>query len=372
VLIEFFFSLDRNLEDVDNFYNHKYAECARRLRLLHGRYGRAAQVPDGIDKDEVQDLMGALLELRAQMRKLQWYGEMNRKGFIKITKKLDKKVETARLQERYLTSKVNPKPFAHNLPLNQDMKAVNEWLSGLGDIKTFDDTGSNHSAASLGRVPGRSLHLPSGLLDAVDTAIRGDKVDDLTQQLTKAAASNGLSSSSFQQVLLNFLQRAISCRAKSCMERLLQNIISLDEDNDINKRNCIHRLVINIGRSKGGEKLGADGAFLSSSADLKNFIVPATDPNRQLRPCTTTEEESTQCACSSTCLTSSRTNSGNPCSLVTRTAGYRCIMLPNMAMLSSVRSLSSTCKIGANSMSLGVSTLITGKIPKATLRCTLA
>jgi glycerophosphodiester phosphodiesterase len=294
VLIEFFFSLDRNLEDVDNFYNHKYAECARRLRLLHGRYGRAAQVPDGIDKDEVQDLMGALLELRAQMRKLQWYGEMNRKGFIKITKKLDKKVETARLQERYLTSKVNPKPFAHNLPLNQDMKAVNEWLSGLGDIKTFDDTGSNHSAASLGRVPGRSLHLPSGLLDAVDTAIRGDKVDDLTQQLTKAAASNGLSSSSFQQVLLNFLQRAISCRAKSCMERLLQNIISLDEDNDINKRNCIHRLVINIGRSKGGEKLGADGAFLSSSADVKNFIVPATDPNRQLRPCTTTEEESTQ------------------------------------------------------------------------------
>ena len=86
-LAEFFFSLDRNLEDVDNFYNRKYAENARRLRLLHGRYGRVAQLPEGIDKDEAQDLMGALLELRGSMRKLQWYGEVNRRGFIKITKK---------------------------------------------------------------------------------------------------------------------------------------------------------------------------------------------------------------------------------------------------------------------------------------------
>ncbi|KAH7385787.1 Glycerophosphoryl diester phosphodiesterase family-domain-containing protein [Pyrenochaeta sp. MPI-SDFR-AT-0127] len=293
-LAEFFFSLDRNLEDVDRFYNKKYAECARRLRLLHGRYGRAAQLPDGIDKDEAQDLMGALLELRSQMRKLQWYGEVNRRGFIKITKKLDKKIQTVCLQERYLTSKVNPRPFAHNLPLNQDMKAVNEWLSGLGDLQTFDDSGSTHSAASLGRVPGRSLHLPSGLLDAVDSAIRGDKAEILSQHLDEAAASNGLASSSYQQALLNFLQRAISCRAKLCIDRLLHDIESLDEEDDINKRNCIHRLVINIGRSKSGETLGAEGALLQSSAEARNFIVPATDPNRQPRPCTTTEEESTK------------------------------------------------------------------------------
>ncbi|KAF1936547.1 glycerophosphodiester phosphodiesterase GDE1 [Clathrospora elynae] len=293
-LAEFFFSLDRNLEDVDRFYNKKYGECARRLRLLRGRYGQAAQLPEGIDKDEAQDLMGALLELRSQMRNLKWYGEVNRRGFIKITKKLDKKIENVCLQERYLASKVNPRPFAHNLPLNADVNLVNEWLSGLGDIKTFDDTGSSHSAASLGRVPGRSLHLPSGLLDAVDSAIRGDKVDDLSQQLEEAAASNGMDSSSFQQALLNFLQRAISCRARSCIERLLQDIISLDEEDDINKRNCIHRLVINIGRSKSGETLGVEGALLQSSSEARNFIVPATAPNRQPRPCTTTEEESTK------------------------------------------------------------------------------
>lgn len=264
------------------------------MRLLHGRYGRAAQPPEGIDKDEVQDLIGALLELRSQLRKLQWYGEVNRRGFIKITKKLDKKIKTVCLQERYLTSKVNPRPFAHNLPLNQDMKAVNEWLSGIGDIKTFDDSGSTHSAASLGRVPGRSLHLPSGLLDSIDQALRTDNADALGAHLAEASANNGAASCSFQQLLLNLLQRAISCRAKASIDRLLQDIISLDEEDDINKRNCIHRLVINIGRSKSGESLGSEGALIQSSTEARSFIVPATAPSRQPWPCTSTEEESTK------------------------------------------------------------------------------
>jgi glycerophosphodiester phosphodiesterase len=228
------------------------------------------------------------------LRKLQWYGEVNRRGFIKITKKLDKKIESVCLQERYLASKVNPRPFAHNLPLNQDMKGVNEWLSGIGDIKTFDDSGSTHSAASLGRVPGRSLHLPSGLLDLVDQALRGDEADQFGQLLAEASASNGTASSSFQQLLLNLLQRAISCRAKACIDMLLPDIISLEEEDDINKRNCIHRLVINIGRSKSGDAFGSEGATIQSSTEARGFIVPATAPNRQPWPCTSTEEESTK------------------------------------------------------------------------------
>lgn len=228
------------------------------------------------------------------MRKLQWYGEVNRRGFIKITKKLDKKIGTVCLQEPYLTSKVNPRPFAHNLPLNQDMKVVNEWLSGLGDIKTFDDSGSTHSAASLGRVQGGAVQLPSGLLDAVDLALRADNVANLTKNLEEASSTIRMESPSYQQTLLNFLQRAISYRAKLCIDRLLQDIQSLEEEDDINKRNCIHRLVINIGRSKSGENLGAAGKLLQTSTETGNFIIPATDPMRQPRPCTTTEEESTK------------------------------------------------------------------------------
>ncbi|KAK5005574.1 hypothetical protein LTR28_007546, partial [Elasticomyces elasticus] len=54
---QFFYALDRNLEDVDTFYNRKYAEFSRRLRLLHDRYGQAAPCSDGMDKEEMGDLM---------------------------------------------------------------------------------------------------------------------------------------------------------------------------------------------------------------------------------------------------------------------------------------------------------------------------
>jgi glycerophosphodiester phosphodiesterase len=234
-------------------------------------------MPDGIDKDEAQDLMDALLELRSQLRKLQWYGEVNRKGFVK---------------ERYLVSRVNPKPFTRNFSLNQDMKTVNEWLSGLGDIKTFDDSGSSYSAASLGRVPGRSLNLPSALLDAVEDAIRSDCAEEVSRLLSEAANNNEPTSPGFQQVLLNFLQRAISHRSQACISRLLQDIASLDEEDDINKRNVLHRLVISIGRSKTGETLDGEARLPQGLLDARNFIVPAAPPNRQPRPCTTTEEES--------------------------------------------------------------------------------
>jgi glycerophosphodiester phosphodiesterase len=234
--------------------------------------------------------MDALLELRGQLRKLQWYGEVNRRGFIKITKKLDKKVDGVSTQQRYLAAKVNPKQFAHNLPLNQDMKVVNEWLSGLGDIKTFDDSGSTHSAASLGRVPGRALNIPSGVLDSVDQAIRNDEADTLSEFVSSIAGTNDSASTAFQQTLLNFLQRAISCRSKACIDRLLPDIESLEEEDDINKRNCIHRLVITIGRAKSGVN-GAEGSLLQPSSE-PNFITPAATPNRQPPSCSNTEEES--------------------------------------------------------------------------------
>ncbi|KAF2652849.1 glycerophosphocholine phosphodiesteras-like protein Gde1 [Lophiostoma macrostomum CBS 122681] len=288
----FFFALDRNLEDVDGFYGKKYAEFSRRLKLLHGRYGRTAQGPDGLDKDEAQDVMGALLELRGQLRKLQWYGEVNRRGFIKITKKLDKKIPRVCTQQRYLSSKVDPKPFAHNLPLSQDMRAVNEWLSAMGDAKTFDDTASSHSAASLGRAPARALNLSPGTLDAIEQAIRNDNAQKLSDLLAELSGAHDPASDPYQQLLLNFLQRSISSRAEACIDRILPDITSLEEDDDINKRNCIHRLILNIGRSKSGEGLGVDGVSQSSAPETSRLILPAAPPKVLSLPTSTTESGS--------------------------------------------------------------------------------
>ncbi|KAL1311879.1 hypothetical protein AAFC00_001951 [Neodothiora populina] len=276
-LAEFFYALDRNLEDVDSFYNRKYADFSRRLRLLYDRYGQATHAPEGtIDRDEMEDLMGALLELRGNYRNLAWFGEVNRRGFTKITKKLDKKISTSSSQSRYLATKVDPKPFASNRRVEQDMRAINDWLSNLGDVKIFDDNASVTSQSSLHRVSSKSaLKLPTSTVDALESAVRADDSDKLKELLD--ASTHDSQRQLVQKLLLNILQRSISCKSTDSVSLLLPQIDSLIEEDDMNKRNIIHRLIVTIGRARALEE---NGAASVPSGEAKPFITAAELPSR--------------------------------------------------------------------------------------------
>jgi glycerophosphodiester phosphodiesterase len=247
------------------------------LKLLQDRYGSSAKDPAVLDRNEIDELMGALLELRGQLRKLQWFGEVNRRGFIKITKKLDKKVPNVCTQQRYLAAKVEPKPFATNLTLGSSMKVINDWLSILGDTKGKDDAMSIHSSHSLKHVSSKSiLDLPHGLLDTVDQSIRNDDVSVLKETLAEVDFEND--DPAKQKLFLNLLQRTISCKSKKCINYLLEQIRSLDEADDINERNCLHRLVISIGRAKSMQKGDGSTLLVDIEGDDSRYITPATSP----------------------------------------------------------------------------------------------
>jgi glycerophosphodiester phosphodiesterase len=293
----FLYYLDRNLEDVNNFYNKKYGEATRRLKLLDDRYGHSVDVPNSIDADDIEDLMAALLELRGQLRKLQWYGEVNRRGFVKITKKLDKKVAGSHAQKSYLESKVDPSPFASNAKLLESMKRINDWLSMLGDAKVQDDASSSHSSLSIRRASSKSiLNLPPTLLVSIDQAIRNDDSHTLLELLEKVRVkAEDVTEHLMQKLLMNALQRSITYRARACLAAMLGLVPSLEEDDDINKRNCIHRLVISIGRSQStaDSEQSAD-MILDYPVDTSNFITPATAPTLEPRRAVPSEANQTQ------------------------------------------------------------------------------
>ncbi|TWU74105.1 Glycerophosphocholine phosphodiesterase [Metarhizium rileyi] len=256
---ELFFALDRNLEDVDSFYNKKFAEACRRLNILHNRYGRVPDVVATLDQDEVEEVMGALLELRTQLRNLQWFGEINRRGFVKITKKLDKKVPQISYQHRYISTKVDPKQFAKDGNISRLLAEINRWLSVLSDAQQIDDSMSDRSTRSLGRASAKAmLNLPQSQLDILEHAVRNDDVSSLKWGLTDA---NVGSDSSAQTLLLNLLQRSVSARSRQCITYLLTQVKDLDEPDDINGRNCIHRLVIHIGRTKSSAQDDESSAY---------------------------------------------------------------------------------------------------------------
>ncbi|KAH0541280.1 hypothetical protein FGG08_004204 [Glutinoglossum americanum] len=292
---KFFYFLDRNLEDVDSFFNKKLHDFSRRLKLLQDRYGKSAELPEGIDRDELEDLIGALLELRGQMRKLQWYGDLNRRGFIKITKKLDKKLPNVCVQRRYLESEVYPKSFASGAGLSDAMKTVDGWLSPLSDANLkADDTSSVHSVHSLRRVSSKAiLNMPAGLLDTVDLSIRSGDATLLSNLLDASSIPvEGEESSVSQKMLLNLLQRSISCRSEKCIDLLLDKVRSLNEGDDINQRNCIHRLVISIGRMKANTVTESVGDLHPQNfSDSSNYITPAASPMLAPPLCISNEQD---------------------------------------------------------------------------------
>ena len=222
--------------------------------------------------------MGALLELRSQLRKIQWFGEVNRKGFVKITKKIDKKVSNICAQERYMKAKVDQLPFATNKVLKDELDLVNDWLGVLGETKAKDDAEPAHSVHSMKRVSSRSiLNLPAGLLDTVDRAIRSDDVPTLKETLLEANVE--AADLAMQRLLLNLLQRSISCKSRQCISYLLGEIKSLDETDDINHRNCIHRLVISIGRAKtANPNIQQLTAVTQAENSQMQYITPARSP----------------------------------------------------------------------------------------------
>jgi glycerophosphodiester phosphodiesterase len=222
------------------------------------------------------------LELRSQLRRLQWYGEVNRRGFVKITKKLEKKVPGVLYQQSYLASKVDPKPFATNQTLSEDMKKVNDWLSSLGDIRIPDDSSSVKSGNSMRIVSARSiLNLPPGLLENVEQAVRNDDaviLDELLLETDTGTESVDIKSAPFQRLLHNLLQRAISTRSKRCIKSLLSQLDSLVDEEDLDERNCIHRLMISIGRSKYSKHKSKENS--SSISEGRQFLTPAALPMR--------------------------------------------------------------------------------------------
>lgn len=234
-----------------------------------------------LDVDETEELMGALLELRSQFRKLQWFGEINRRGFVKITKKLDKKVPNSATQHRYIATKVDPKPFAKDNTIARLLNDINKWMSAVGDAQNVEDNRSERSIRSLGRASAKGmLTVPSALLDQMDQAIRDNNVEALKSHLKEANLV--LSEAPAQGLLHNLLQRSISARSKDAIEFILSNLKTLDEADDINERNCIHRLVIHIGRTKSANARDSDAPaypFPAGNHYASQYITPAASPS---------------------------------------------------------------------------------------------
>ncbi|AAS54713.2 AGR223Wp [Eremothecium gossypii ATCC 10895] len=306
LLAAFFFALDRDIEKVDGFYNMQFMEYDRRLRKLlssaqladitsvqRGATGYLhAPLPqyiaygererDGLPEryvpphatdmsEDLAEVLTILLELRSHFRNLKWYGELNKRAFTKIMKKLDKKVGTNQ-QHSYFQARIKPLEFADDTPIVKALATINEILDRISPcVKDLQD-----------KLRGEDRRLLQGSSSPIDVASQLVTKDDgagLINELISMYRSVVLIPT---RTLVTLLNKSALSRSFSCVDEILGIIPTLGDPSDINGRNFFHHHVIALGkkRTKSLEERDNINSLLSDSLDLEAAIPP--EPNTRL------------------------------------------------------------------------------------------
>ncbi|ODV87153.1 hypothetical protein CANARDRAFT_26573 [[Candida] arabinofermentans NRRL YB-2248] len=286
-LAAFFFNLDTNIEKVDDFYNSQYAEYDRRLKKI-ANVLRPNEIQFD-DEEEADEVIGILLELRNCFRNLKWFGELNRRGFRKILKKLDKKVGTNR-QESYLNARVYALSFSNETDIVKNLNLINEYLNKLlpenddgskdytVPVDVYHDTNSSNSniqakqmgssaASSISNMDMNIISSSSSSLPPPTTTfstsnnksstskpstmdpylefIDKDDQEGLNQLMIKEFMSPVLAP---LKLLLSLLNKSTMRLSYKCIDALLEIIPVLSDSSDISGRNFLHHHVIALGK----------------------------------------------------------------------------------------------------------------------------
>lgn len=279
-LAAFFFNLDKNIEKVDDFYNKKYIEYERRLKRISSSISTGQSPIDDDDDDEQEEVIGVLLELRNCFRNLKWYGELNKRGFSKILKKLDKKTGTHR-QDSYLNSRIYPLDFCNETDVLRSLTLANDCMTKLNSYDTahgpqcmdkpipinksnvlsspqMDSSASSFSSMDMSAPSSDGLAPPSSAFvstsnlnkktDSKSAYVKAIEKDDsklLDKVLIKECLSPVLAP---LRLLLSLLNRATLDLSYHCIDYLLDIIPVLLDSADISGRNFLHHHVIALGK----------------------------------------------------------------------------------------------------------------------------
>lgn len=246
--------LDRNTELVDEFFNGKLNEYARRLTVLLGKYNPTDLKTYELDPEELEDLFATVLELRSQLRKLQWYSEINKRGFGKILKKLDKKIQI-HTQKKYLNSKVLVLPFANGSSVESKLSLVNSFIEELSPLiskdvndstteKFIQSTTTNGSLSELSNTQKNDSSI--SVNSDASAALQKLVIDNNANGVTEFIQAN----SSPKKTIVSSIYKGISNKSYDSVKVLLSHVNILTDSYDLNKRTIIHKIIINSARQQ--------------------------------------------------------------------------------------------------------------------------
>ncbi|KAG5519428.1 hypothetical protein PMAC_002055 [Pneumocystis sp. 'macacae'] len=246
-LTSFFSLFDSNLESVNTFFNLRKKEITRRIDLILKKYNLDLLIKNhqhlNIEIDEKEDLVSSLLSLKSELQKLLWYLEINNKGFMKILKKLDKKLNMS-LKSNYMESKVMLLSSATTITVEL-FENICHWLSYINDTNSLKNITTNDTKNSIVSIPSVfSFTADPILIEKIEESIRKNDAENfqiLIDKLRYKCLSN---------FFISLMRRSLLIKSFSCVEVILPCLSVFIEEEEIDDRNLIHKLIISIGRNK--------------------------------------------------------------------------------------------------------------------------
>ncbi|KAH3681650.1 hypothetical protein WICPIJ_007376 [Wickerhamomyces pijperi] len=234
----FFFTLDRNVEKVDEFYNRQYLEYERRFERISSLVlnGESKEINDSLTDEEIEEVSGILMELRSSFRNLKWFAELNKRGFVKILKKFDKKT-VSNQKDAYLATKVDPLLFANEQQIVAILSQIGETLTRFSSssVKTTPSARTTkYSTTTSTRVD-------------VDTFAGFIETDD-DVGLLRALEDHFPESTSPIKLNIALLTKSALRGSLRCFSKVLDLVGTLADPADINGRNFFHHYIIALGR----------------------------------------------------------------------------------------------------------------------------
>lgn len=296
VLSQFFFELDRDIEKVSEFFDSKFSEYQRRsAKIIHVVGYANGKLTRQVDTtDELDEIVLILLELRTIYRNLKWFGDLNHKGFIKILKKLDKKLlylttlandqlrndldSSAELpvinlpnnnKETYLLTRVDALLFANELDLLTALDTINNILNQLGEqqIELEDkieeqrakgETGDKEVLESLNtlKIGSKSKYsFDKDFLESFYELIYQNNAEELLAKLNSLDEHAKL-----LKLMISLLNRATLTNSFECIDKLFEYIMGFAQETkldnplfdtyDISGRNFFHQYVVSLGKKQ--------------------------------------------------------------------------------------------------------------------------
>lgn len=284
-LANFFFDLDRNIEKVDEFYNKQFTEYQRRLRKIsnvliknseenskstnNSKNNNSKSYNFQFENDEKNEIISILLELRNSIRNLKWFGELNKRGFRKILKKLDKKIGTDK-QFVYMDSRISPLQFSNESEIMELLNKINDFLVELSDDTNKEITISNNNTDGSSTRPQLISSNSSSSLNYINLIENDDSIG-LNKKLIENFRSPVLAP---LKLLLNLLNKSTLNLSYKCIDLLLEILPILQDSSDISGRNFLHNHIISLGK----QFVNSNKKLINQFSKLNNddSIIPAT------------------------------------------------------------------------------------------------